>query len=133
MTQIGTVTALGDQGMVQVTVARQTACGHDCENCAGWGAEAGTISVWAQAELPVEEGDRVELYSSHKILAVAALVYLVPVVLFLAGYLLAVSLSEPMRYACGGIGFALGLFLAVVYDRRVRREKIISYHVVRKF
>ena len=133
MTQIGTVTALHEQGMVQVTVARQTACGHDCENCAGCGAEAGAISVWAQTELPVKEGDRVEIYSNHKILAVAALVYLVPILLFLVGYFLTPFLAELLRYICGGIGFALGLFLAIVYDRRVRRNKSISYQIVRKF
>ena len=124
MTQIATVTNLGADGLVEVTVARQTACGHDCENCAGCGAQAGAVAV--------EEGDRVEIYSSRKVLAVAALVYLVPVILFLAGYALTPGFSEVLRYICGGVGFTLGLVMAVAYDRAMRREKTITYHIIQK-
>ena len=36
MTQIGTVTALpGGDGQVELTVRRQSACGHDCAGCGG--------------------------------------------------------------------------------------------------
>ena len=132
MTQIATVTALGNTGLAMVTVARQTACGHDCENCAGCGAQAGSVSVWASTDIPVKEGDRVEIYSSRKVLAVAALVYLVPVFLFLAGYVLTPGFSEGARYVCAGIGFGFGIALAVAFDRSVRREKTITYHIIRK-
>ena len=33
MTQIATVTAVPAPGVALVSVARQTACGHDCEIC----------------------------------------------------------------------------------------------------
>jgi len=132
VTQIATVTNLGADGLVEVTVARQTACGHDCENCAGCGAQAGAVSVWASTDVAVEEGDRVEIYSSRKVLAVAALVYLVPVILFLAGYALTPGFSEVLRYICGGVGFTLGLVMAVAYDRAMRREKTITYHIIQK-
>lgn len=132
MTQIATVTTLGDDGFAMVTVARQTACGHDCENCAGCGAQAGSVSVWASTDIPVNEGDRVEIYSGRKVLAVAAMVYLVPVLLFLAGYVLTTGFSEAARYVCAGIGFGIGIALAVVFDRAVRRKETITYHIVRK-
>ena len=38
MTQTATVTAVAGPGLVQVTVARQSACSHDCGSCAGCGA-----------------------------------------------------------------------------------------------
>lgn len=74
MTQTATVTAVPKPGLVEVTVARQTACGHDCENCAGCGVQAGAVTVLAATELTVVPGDRVELYSSSgKVLPIAAL------------------------------------------------------------
>lgn len=132
MTQIGTVTALPAPGTAVVTVARQTACGHACEQCAGCGAQAGSVTVRASAPLPLEVGDRVELYSGNRVLAVAALVYLGPAVLFLAGYLLTAGLAEGWRYIWGGAGFALGLGAAAVCDRRLRRKNTLRYQVLRR-
>lgn len=132
MKQTATVTALPGQGVAEVTVARQTACGHDCEKCAGCGVEGGSFTVRARTEIPVTLGDRVEIYTDQHVLSAAALVYLVPVVLFLVGYFATGFLTEPMRYACGGLGFALGFGLAVVYDRYIRRKQAITYQILRK-
>lgn len=132
MTQIATVTAVPGRGTALVTVARQTACGHDCEKCAGCGAQAGSVTVCARTAVPVSVGDRVELYSGGKVLGIAALVYLLPVALFLIGYLLPAFLSEGMRYLCGGVGFALGLLGAAAYDRRLRWKSAVTYEIVRK-
>ena len=88
MTQIATVTALPGPGTAEVTVARQTACGHDCESCAGCGTRSAEVVIRASTAIPVAVGDRVEVYSSGRVLGVAALVYLGPVALFLLGYLL---------------------------------------------
>ena len=57
MTQIATVTAVPAPGVALVSVARQTACGHDCENCPGCGVQGTSITVRARTELPVEPGD----------------------------------------------------------------------------
>ena len=133
MTQIATVTAIPGMGQVEVTVVRQTACGHDCENCGGCAAgKAGELVVRAETELPLQMGDRVEIYSDNRVLGAAALVYLGPVVLFLLGYLLTASLPEGARYLCGGLGFALGLAGAVACDRLSRRKAGVTYRVTRK-
>lgn len=132
MTQIATVTALPGPGTAEVTVARRTACGHDCENCAGCGTKAAKVVVRASASIPLDVGDRVEVYSDSRVLGIAALVYLVPVVLFLLGYFLPSGLPEGARYACGALGFALGLASAAVCDRRVRRGGTVSYQITRK-
>lgn len=129
MTQIATVTEVTGPDTAMVTVARQTACGHDCEKCAGCGAQAGSVTVQAGTDIPVSAGDRVEIFSDSRVLGIAALVYLGPVALFLLGYFLPVSLSEGLRYLCGGAGFALGLAGAVVCDRKLRR---VTYRITRK-
>lgn len=132
MTQIGTVTALpGGDGQVELTVRRQSACGHDCAGCGGCAGQE--LVIHARTDIPLALGDRVEVYSGGRVLGIAALVYLGPAVLFLAGYLLPAGLPEGLRYACGGLGFALGLLGAVAYDRRLRRRGgAVRYQVIRK-
>ena len=134
MTQTATVTAVPKPGFAEVTVARQTACGHDCENCAGCGAQAGAVTVLATTEVALVPGDRVELYSSSgKVLPIAALVYLAPVALFLLGYLLPGEIPGWGRALGGAIGFAAGLAGAIALDRHLRRSGGgVTYQVTRK-
>ena len=133
MTQTATVAAVQGPGVVRVTVARQSACSHDCSTCAGCGAVPGSITVLAKTDLDLTPGDLVELYSrSSRILPIAALVYLGPVLLFLMGYFLPQGVSEAGRGLLGGIGFVMGLALAVLADRRLRRNGGAGYRVVRK-
>lgn len=132
MTQIATVTALSSGGQVEVTVTRQSACAHNCAECAGCGAQADSLVIHAGSDIPLALGDRVEIYSDNRVLGAAALVYLGPVVLFLAGYLLTPSLTEELRYLSGGLGFLVGLAGAVACDRWTRRRTGVSYRVTRK-
>ena len=104
MTQTGTVERRLEGGLVLLSVARQTACGHDCENCAGCGVQAGRLEVRAVDRIGVSPGDRVEVRSDNrKLLGMAALVYLLPVAMFLAGYLL----GDVLARAGGGYSAAL--------------------------
>lgn len=132
MTQIATVTGVSGPGTALVSVVRQSACAHDCGECAGCGGKPGSFTVRAQTALPVSIGDKVELCSGGGVLGIAALVYLVPAVLFLLGYLLPAALPEGVRYLCGALGFLLGLAAAVWYDRRARRRGGIAYRITRK-
>lgn len=133
MTQTATVTALpGGDGKVELTIARRSACGHDCDGCGGCGGKAASLVVRAASDIPVAIGDRVEVYSDSRVLGFAALVYLGPVALFLLGYLLPASLPEGWRYLCGGAGFLLGLAGAVACDRLLRRGRGLAYRVIRK-
>lgn len=134
MTQTATVTALPASagGMVELTITRQTACGHSCDGCGRCAGKAPDVVIRASSDVPVELGDRVEVYSDNRVLGLAAVVYGLPVILFLLGYLLPVSLPEPWRYACGGAGFVLGLLAAVICDRVVKKRASVTYRVVRK-
>jgi len=132
MKQIATVTRMIGTDTAEVIVVRETACGHDCENCGGCGAQGSCISVCARTNFAVEPGDMVELFSDNRVLGFAALVYLLPVVLFFVGYFSFPFFQENLRYLCGGVGFAVGIILAVLQDRRVRRNNALSYQILRK-
>lgn len=135
MTQTATVTALPavSDGLVEVTVIRQTACGHSCDGCGHCAGKPRTVVIYAGSDVPVALGDRVEVYSAGgTVLGTAALVYGLPVALFLLGYLLPGFLPEGWRYACGGIGFLLGLLAAVVWDRRMKWKAGAAYRITRK-
>ena len=134
MTQTATVTALPASagGMVELTITRQTACGHSCDGCGRCAGKAPDVVIRASSDVPVELGDRVEVYSDNRVLGLAAVVYGLPVILFLRGYLLPASLPESWRYACGGAGFVLGLLAAVICDRVVKKRASVTYRVVRK-
>lgn len=131
MTQIGTVTALpGGDGQVELTVRRQSACGHDCASCGGCAGQE--LVIRAGTDIPLALGDRVEVYSGGRVLGIAALVYLGPVALFLLGYLLSAGAAEAARYLWGGAGFVLGLAGAAVCDRRLKKRRAVTYRVTRK-
>lgn len=134
MTQIATVTALPDVpgGPVELTVKRQTACGHSCDGCGGCAGKSSELVVRAACGIPVALGDQVEVYSGNQVLGLAALVYALPIVLFLLGYLIPGNLAEPWRYACGGLGFLLGLGSSVVCDRGMKRKTSLPHRVTRK-
>ena len=134
MTQTATVTALPvvPGGQVELTIVRQTACGHSCDGCGRCAGKAQKLVIPAGSDIPVALGDQVEVYSDNRVLGAAALVYGLPVVLFLLGYLLPGFLPEPWRYACGGAGFLLGLAAAVLCDRWTKGRAAVTYRIVRK-
>ncbi len=135
MTQTATVTALHapPYGDVELTIVRQTACGHSCDGCGRCAGKAPDLVIRASSDIPVELGDTVEVYSdNNKVLGAAVVVYGLPVVLFLLGYLMTFFLPELWRYACGGAGFLLGLACAALCDRVVKKRAGVTYRVVRK-
>lgn len=133
MQQTATVQRILSNGRAEIAVPRKSACGHDCEECAGCGV-TGT-SVLAEAENPIgaKPGDKVVVESSSgTVLGIIAVVYLIPVILFLLGYFLTGGFlpTEGLRYAAAGIAFAIGLLPAVVLDRRMKKRGNLCYTVV---
>ena len=89
MTQIATVEKLLPGGYAEISVPRKTACGHDCEECAGCGMTGAAIRARAKNDPGAAVGQKVVVESStKKLLGVVALVYVLPVVCFLLGYFL---------------------------------------------
>ena len=136
MTQNAMVTKLTGDGWAQIEVHRVSACGHDCSRCGGGCAEltrTGPVTVLACNPVGAQPGDRVVVESSSKsILGFAAVVYLLPLVLFFAGYLTACALGagESMAIAAGGGCFVLSLVIAVFADRKAAKRRGELFSIV---
>lgn len=134
MTQIATVEKKLEEGFVEISVPRKSACGHDCEECAGCGMTGAAIHARASDPVGVKPGDKVVVHSeTKKLLGVVALVYLLPVVAFLLGYFLSEGLSEGVRYGIA-IAAAVAAFVpSIFYDRYAKRHEVLTYTIVRLF
>ena len=134
MTQIATVEKDLGGGYAEVSVPRKSACGHDCEECAGCGMTGAAIKARARNDIGAQPGDKVVVESStKKIFGVVALVYVLPVVLFLLGYFLSEGLAEGMRYAIAVATFVVSLIPCVLYDRHARKKELLTYQIMRLF
>ena len=135
MTQIATVEKLLPGGYAEISVPRKTACGHDCEECAGCGMTGAAIKARAKNDPNAQPGEKVVVESSTKrLLGVMLLVYLLPVLCFFVGYFATGALSsEGLRYAIAIAAFLLGLVPAVVCDRRMKRTGALTFTIVRLF
>lgn len=136
MTQVATVERILDANHAEISVPRKSACGHDCEECAGCGVTGAAVHARALNPIGARPGQKVVVQSdTGNMLRIIALVYLTPVVLFLAGYLItmAVTSSAAIQYLIAGAGFVAGILLAVSYDRRLRRQGGLSFQIVRLF
>ena len=135
MTQIATVERIIDGRYAEISVPRKSACGHDCEECAGCGVTGAAVRARAENPIGARPGQKVVVESSTRnMLGIVALVYLTPIVLFLLAYFSAASLfSQGVRYLLSAVGFAVGILLAVAYDRRLRRRGGLTFTIVRLF
>ena len=134
MTQIATVEKILDAGFVEISVPRKSACGHDCEECAGCGMTGAAIHARASDPVGVKPGDKVVVQSeTKKLLGVVALVYLLPVVAFLLGYFLSEGLAEKVRYIIAIAAAAAAFLPSIFYDRYAKRREVLTYTIMRLF
>lgn len=136
MTQIATVERLLGGGYAEVSVPRKSACGHDCEECAGCGVSGAAVHARAHNPIGARPGQKVVVESStRKMLGIVVLVYAIPVALFLIGYLAAFFLGAgtAVQYTAAAAGFLLGILAAIRYDRHLRAEGGLSFTIVRLF
>lgn len=86
MTNTATVIRLEGADKAAVRVTRGSACGN-CGTCKGCDDPRAMVEVVAANPIGAEPGDRVVITTgTRQVLGLAALVYLLPVVLFLAGW-----------------------------------------------
>ena len=134
MTQIATVEEILSGGYATISVPRKSACGHDCEECAGCGMTGAAIYTKAKNSIGATPGQKVVVESStKKLLGVVMLVYLLPVIFFLLGYFLSEGLTEGVRYVIAVAAAALTMIPIVMYDRYARRNETLTYTIVRLF
>lgn len=129
MTQMMTVQHILDEKHAVVGMERANACSGDCHQCQGCGTVGQTITAVARNPIGAAVGDVVTVKSSSAaVLTAVVLVYLLPLVLFFIGYGLGTALPwRPVLW--GGIGFALGIGLAICYHRHVQRRGTLLYEI----
>jgi sigma-E factor negative regulatory protein RseC len=126
MTRTVLVKEVFENGLCKVEIKRESACGGNCSSCGGCISADRTAAALAVNSVGASAGDTVVVESRGKdIFIIAALVYILPVVLLIAGYVVAASLSAH-AWAPGigsALGFAAGILTALVCERR-RKGKI---------
>ena len=129
MKQLVRVQKLNGDGTAQVLHIRQSACSGDCHTCSGCGSVQQKMLLTAQNPIGAQPGQVVQIQaSSGPVLMAAAVLYLLPLVLFFAGYIVFSVLWDTGALG-GGLAFALGIVIAGVYDRCVARKQNTVYTI----
>ncbi len=129
MEQLVRVVKTNDDGTAQVMHVRQSACSGDCHKCSGCGAVQQKMIFLARNPIGAHAGELVTIKTqSAPVLAAAAVIYLIPFVLFFTGYM-AGHLLWQLGALAGCLAFAAGIVIAVVYDRRVAAKKETVYTI----
>ena len=129
MTQTVRVQKLLDNGSAQVVHVRQSACSGDCHKCSGCGAVQESMTLTARNPIGAKPGELVVIESqTGPVLAAAAVLYVVPLVLFFLGYLIG-FLQWNRGPLCACIAFALGIAVSILYDRIAVKNKQIVYTI----
>jgi sigma-E factor negative regulatory protein RseC len=129
MTQTVRVVEIVGKNLCSVEMIRESACGGNCASCDGCTAAGEKITALAYNAAGAEVNDIVIVESRRSdIYGIAALVYMVPVLLLMIGYFLADALfGSPYAPGAGAaLGFAAGIFMAVVYAGRKKGKVFLS-------
>ena len=128
MEQAVKVTRVFPNGTAQVVRIRESACSGDCHKCSGCGAAEQKMLFLAQNPIGARPGDlAIVSADSAPVLKAAAVLYILPLVLFLAGYIGGMYLN--MAGWLGALGFLLGIAAVVVYDRRTAKKQETIYTI----
>ena len=129
MQQLVKVLTCGADHTAQVMYIRESACSGDCHKCSGCGAAKQTMLFTAQNPIGAKPGELVMVESeSGPVLKAAAMLYMLPLILFIAAYL--VGMQWGLGGLTGAIAFAAGIGLVIAYDRLVMSKKNTVYTIV---
>ena len=126
MEQIVRVRQTFEDGSAQVLHIRQSACSGDCHKCSGCGAAKEGILLRVSNPIGARPGELVTIEAATgPVLRGAAVLYMMPLLLFFLGYALGAVWGRGGLGGC--LAFGLGVALAVVYDRRVAAKANTAY------
>ena len=129
MEQIVRVRRLHPDGRADIILVRESACSGDCHKCSGCGAQKETMIVTADNPIRAQVGDFVTLTSdTASVMKAVMAVYLIPMVLFFAGFGLGMA-KQWSPGLLGGLGFVLGVVFAVWFDRRTAKKNDTVYTI----
>ena len=114
-------------GYAEVFVQRESACSGECHKCSGCGAAKQQVFVRARNAIGARPGDKVIVSSDDRqILPAMLVVYILPLVLLLAGYFAGLGLGV-MPGITAAAGFGLGIILMILYNRHVQRKRPVTF------
>ena len=132
MTQEAVVIKLLPGNMAEVAVRRTTACGGNCGSCESCVFQ-NELKTPALNRIQAQPGQKVLIESqSSRIFKAAFLVYVMPLLMFLLGYLLAAALglSESLQIVLSFAGMLLGGVLLVMSQKRIREKDKITFEII---
>ena len=128
MERIVRVREVGSDGSAQVLHIRQSACSGDCHKCSGCGAAQEGIVLTVSNPIGARPGDLVTIEAATgPVLRGAAVLYMMPLLLFFLGYALGAVWGRGGLGGC--LSFLLGIALVIVYDRRVAAKANTAYTI----
>ena len=129
MEQLVRVKEAFDDGTAVVVHVRESACSGDCHKCSGCGAAKETILLKAENPIGAVRGDLVKLESATgPVLKAAAVLYLLPMLLFFVGYFAGdVLFGHGALVGC--LAFVASIALVVLYDRKIGKTGETSYTI----
>ena len=132
MTQEAVVTRLLPGGMAEVAVKRTTACGGNCGSCESCVFQ-NELKTPARNRIEARPGQKVLIASqTSRIFKAAFLVYVLPLLFFLLGYLLSavLSLGETAGIIFSFAGLILGAVIVVLSQRHIREKDRITFEII---
>ena len=116
-------------GTALVVHTRLSACSGDCHKCSGCGAAKETMLLKAENPIGAEPGSLVTITSeSAPVLKAAAVLYVLPLLLFFLGYGLGAAWGICSGWL-GFLGFAAGILPVVLYDRHLQKKEKTIYTI----
>lgn len=134
MRQTAIVKRIVSPGVAEVSLMRQMECGLSCKSCEGCPQKPkDEVLALADFKAEVKAGDVVEVEpNSGSSVGTAALVYLVPCITLVLGYLLGswLHLSEGLCVALAFVGVFAGFVPALLANRVFARRGRAEFTVV---
>ena len=122
MEQQAQVIRIVSETVARVAVKRKSACSGDCHTCHGCPHPDEIVMVDADNFVGAQKGDDVILRSDTKrVLKLAALLYLMPLVLFFLGYFVMPG-GETPRMIAGGAAFVVGIIICMFVSRSMKKN-----------
>ena len=122
MEQQAQVIRIVSETVARVAVKRKSACSGDCHTCHGCPHPDEVVMVDADNFVGAQKGDEVIVSSdTNRVLKLAAMLYLMPLVLFFLGYFVMPG-GETPRMIAGGAAFVVGIIICMFVSRSMKKN-----------
>ena len=122
MEQQAQVIRIVNESVAKVAVKRKSACSGDCHTCHGCPHPDEIVMVDADNLVGAQKGDDVIIRSdTGRVLKLAAMLYLMPLVLFFLGYFVMPG-GETPRVIAGVAAFVVGILICMYVSRSMKKN-----------